>query len=1003
MESLAKSKITDRRKRMEYLLKQSELFAHFGCESKKSTKKSSPKSSPKTSPSRKKSKTVASDTPSGRRHRKTEEEEDAELLKEEEVKDYAMNFNKSPHYIKGPGPMRDYQVRGLNWFIQLHENGINGILADEMGLGKTLQTISMLGYLKHYRGIPGKHLVIVPKSCVQNWVNEFKQWCPSFNVITLHGNLNKYGKECKEGRQKFLKDKVMGDMDSWDIMIVSYELMNIEKAAFRKIPWEYIVIDEAHRIKNEKSKLSYTVREMNSRHRLLLTGTPLQNNLHELWALLNFLLPDIFGDGDMFDEWFDTEDAAEGDTNMVSRLHGILRPFLLRRVKAEVEKSLLPKKEIKVNVGLSQMQREWYTKILMKDIDVINSSEDTKKSNAGKLRLLNILMQLRKCSNHPYLFDGAEPKFDGEFTTDKHLVDNCGKMVILDKLLKKFKERGDRVLIFSQMTRMLDILEDYCQWQGYDYCRLDGQTNHTDRQVDIDGFNKPGSEKFVYMLSTRAGGLGINLMTANIVIMFDSDWNPQVDLQAQDRAHRIGQKKQVMVFRLVTENSVEERIIERAEMKLQLDNLVIQQGRLADSKSNKLSGNDMLGMIRHGANQIFAGKDSTISDEDIDIILEKAEERTKEQQDRLKKLSEGNLKSFSMDFEGDAGDKENKPGFSVYNFEGEDWKSKSKQKEDSVLARWIEPPKRERKNTTYNIDHYFKDAMNASKDKDYKPPKYKKAPQYNSWNFFPAELSDLLEKQMLYYYKQNKQQRRVEEFRDYDNPVGAMNDVNEQIAKARPLTDEEVATRDTLLQQGYPEWKRIDFHAFVRACETFGRKNKKAIVEFLISERREESEIESYYDTFWSRYEEIDDHKRFITQIERGEMKLQKKQDVKDALRTKVSMYTAPFYEMKINYSHSKMALNKCWNDDEDRFMVCLLDKLDIDKDTVFEEIKKHLRTAPQFRFDWFIKSRSTAEIMKRCQYLLNLIEKEYRENKGSVKRKADGKISSVKQKKIKT
>merc|ERR1711972_658401 len=212
----------------EYLLKQSELFAHFGCSEAKASKAASKKSPSKTSPSRKKSKSQVPDTPNNsRRHRKTEEEEDAELLQteKEEIKNYPTHFTSSPHYIKGPGPMRDYQVRGLNWFIQLHENGINGILADEMGLGKTLQTISMLGYLKHYRGIDGKHLVIVPKSCVQNWINEFSRWCPSFRVITLHGNLNKYGKECKEGRQKFLKEKVIGDLDSWDVMVLSYELM----------------------------------------------------------------------------------------------------------------------------------------------------------------------------------------------------------------------------------------------------------------------------------------------------------------------------------------------------------------------------------------------------------------------------------------------------------------------------------------------------------------------------------------------------------------------------------------------------------------------------------------------------------------------------------------------------------------------------------------------------------------------------------------------------------
>jgi len=345
----------------------------------------------------------------------------------------------------------------------------------------------------------------------------------------------------------------------------------------------------------------------------------LQNNLHELWALLNFLLPDVFNSSDDFDSWFNTNTCL-GDNVLIERLHAVLRPFLLRRLKAEVEKRLKPKKEVKVYVGLSKLQREWYTKVLMKDIDVVNGA-----GKVEKMRLQNILMQLRKCSNHPYLFDGAEP--GPPYTTDEHIVTNCGKMVVFDKLLKALKEQGSRVLIFSQMTRMMDILEDYMHWKGYNYCRLDGQTPHEDRQRQINEYNEPDSKKFAFILSTRAGGLGINLATADVVILYDSDWNPQMDLQAMDRAHRIGQKKQVRVFRLITENTVEEKIVERAEVKLRLDKLVIQQGRLVDNQKNALNKDEMLNMIRHGANHVFQSKDSEITDEDIDTILRKGEEK----------------------------------------------------------------------------------------------------------------------------------------------------------------------------------------------------------------------------------------------------------------------------------------------------------------------------------------------------------------------------------------
>ncbi|PIO72732.1 protein, SNF2 family [Teladorsagia circumcincta] len=500
----------------------------------------------------------------------------------------------------------------------------------EQGLGKTLQTIALLGYMKHYKNMASPHLVIVPKSTLKNWMNEFAKWCPS--IVTC----------CVIGDEKERNDVIHNVIlpQKFDVCCTTYEMVLKVKTQLKKLVWKYIIIDEAHRIKNEKSKLSEVVREIKSKNRLLITGTPLQNNLHELWALLNFLLPDMFSSSEDFDSWF-TDGSMQGNADIISRLHKVLQPFLLRRIKSDVEKSLLPKKEVKIYVGLSKMQREWYTKVLMKDIDVINGAGKVEKA-----RLMNILMHLRKAANHPYLFDGAEP--GPPYTTDQHLVDNSGKMVVLDKLLAKLKQQGSRVLIFSQFSRILDLLEDYCWWRQYQYCRLDGNTAHVDRQESIDAFNAPNSEKFIFMLTTRAGGLGINLATADVVVIFDSDWNPQSDLQAMDRAHRIGQKKQVRVFRLITENTVDERIIERAEVKLRLDSIVIQQGRIAEAQKT-LGKDDMINMIRHGAELVFATKDSTITDDDIDVILERAEVKTAELNAKMEELGESNLRNLTFD------------------------------------------------------------------------------------------------------------------------------------------------------------------------------------------------------------------------------------------------------------------------------------------------------------------------------------------------------------------
>ncbi|KAK3730906.1 hypothetical protein QZH41_012611 [Actinostola sp. cb2023] len=705
----------DSTQRFNYLLQQTEFFAHFVDPTSGKKQPTSPlKMKPPTFPTRTRKLSDCGD----HRHRRTEEEEDAELISQNKnAQKSVLHFEKNPHYIKN-GEMRDYQIRGLNWLISLYENGINGILADEMFANIGMLTVlsseahgicwsqfmwqvqnSHLLRLRSWKNSPDYLPVRIhetfqectwttchhcTKSTLANWMTECERWCPTLRAVCLIGT--------QEQRTAFIRDTLLPG--EWDVCVTSYEMVIREKAVFKKFAWRYMVIDEAHRIKNEKSKLSEIVRELRSANRLLLTGTPLQNNLHELWSLLNFLLPDVFTSAEDFDAWFNSNSLEE--KHLVERLHSVLRPFLLRRLKSDVERKLLPKKEIKVYVGLTKMQRKWYTKILMKDIDIVNGA-----GKSDKMRLLNILMQLRKCCNHPYLFDGAEP--GPPYTTDFHLVDNSGKMRILDKLLPRVQQEGSRVLIFSQMTRVLDILEDYCLWRQYEYCRLDGQTPHEERQAFINSFNMPGSSKFVFMLSTRAGGLGINLATADIVIIYDSDWNPQVDLQAMDRAHRIGQKKQVKVFRFISENTVEERIIERAEMKLRLDAVVIQQGRLIDPNI-KVSKDEMLNMIRHGAEAVFATKDEDFTDDDVDKILQKAERKTAEMEEKMKKFGEGSLRKLAMDA----------PVESIFHFEGEDYKEK--QKSGCGIPRWIEPPKRERK-ANYAVDAYFREALRVSEPK----------------------------------------------------------------------------------------------------------------------------------------------------------------------------------------------------------------------------------------------------------------------------------------------
>lgn len=927
-----------------------------------------------------------------RHHRKSEKEEDAELMAEEanegdeDINDSSF-VSESPSYIKH-GKLRDYQIQGLNWLISLHENKLSGILADEMGLGKTLQTISFLGHLRYMKGIDGPFLVIVPKSTLDNWRREFAKWTPEVNVIVLHGD--------KEARQDMLQDVVL--QAKFDVLITSYEMVIKEKGSLKRIAWQYIIIDEAHRIKNEQSALSQIIRLFYSKNRLLITGTPLQNNLHELWALLNFLLPDVFGDSTVFDEWFEQNNSDEDQEIVVQQLHTVLNPFLLRRVKADVEKSLLPKIETNLYVGMTEMQIHWYKSLLEKDIDAVNGAVGKRE---GKTRLLNIVMQLRKCCNHPYLFEGAEP--GPPYTTDEHLVFNAGKMIVLDKLLKRLKEKGSRVLIFSQMSRLLDILEDYCFFRDYEYCRIDGSTSHEERIEAIDDFNRPDSDKFVFLLTTRAGGLGINLVTADTVVLYDSDWNPQADLQAMDRAHRIGQKKQVHVYRFVTENAIEEKVIERAAQKLRLDQLVIQQG--SGKKTANLGNNkdDLLEMIQYGAKDMFDKKSSNISvEDDIDEILKKGDRKTKELNAKYEALGLDDLQKFNG--------MENQ---SAYEWNGQNFQKKSEDK----IAEWINPSRRERRREqqTYSVDDYYKEIIGGNQKGSQKTsvkstpqPKAPRPPKYihgQDFQFFPRELEDLQKKEQLSFKRKTNYKVTIYDIRDrVDGDEERDADDDDEEAEERSYDDEtkkkieekqaeidnaeefgvdDEERKQQLISQGFGNWTKRDLMSFVSACAKFGRYNIDMISQSIGS--KDPKEVRRYCATFWDRYKEISGYEKYLTTIENGERKNEKLKHQDELLKRKVQQYKHPLHEMTVAYPPNNA--RRTYNTLEDKFILLTLSKHGLFADKLYEKLKQEIMASDLFTFDWFFKTRSVHELSKRSTTLLTMVTREY-ENSDSSKRK---------------
>lgn len=492
------------------------------------------------------------------------------------------NITEQPSILVG-GKLKEYQMKGLQWMVSLYNNRLNGILADEMGLGKTIQTISLITFLIENKKQNGPYLVIVPLSTLTNWVNEFNKWAPSVTTLVYKGT--------PSVRKQLASQLKMG---TFQVLLTTYEYIIKEKNLLGKIKWTHMIIDEGHRMKNTQSKLTVTLTQSySSRYRLLLTGTPLQNNLPELWALLNFVLPKIFNSIKSFDEWFNTPfvNTGAGENNMqlneeealliIKRLHKVLRPFLLRRLKKDVEAELPDKVEKVIKCRMSALQVKLYQQ--MKRHKVIlgdNGGGPGKMAKPMGIRgLQNAIMQLRKICNHPYAFEQVEATINPTKENGPDLYRVAGKFELLDRILPKLFATGHRVLIFFQMTAIMDIMEDFLRFRGIKYLRLDGSTKPDDRSVLLKQFNDPQSEYDVFILSTRAGGLGLNLQSADTVIIYDSDWNPHQDLQAQDRAHRIGQKVEVRILRLVTEKSVEETILARAQSKLEINGKVIQAGK----------------------------------------------------------------------------------------------------------------------------------------------------------------------------------------------------------------------------------------------------------------------------------------------------------------------------------------------------------------------------------------------------------------------------------------
>ena len=516
------------------------------------------------------------------------------------------------------GDVMEFQKDGLNWLYYMWFKQQNAILADEMGLGKTIQVIGFFATLIQYHKC-WPFLVVVPNSTCPNWRMEIKKWVPSIRVVTYYGS--SFSRKLAHDHEMFAKD----DSDlRCHVVITSYEAMNDDtsRRVLARIPWAGLVVDEGQRLKNDKTQLYEGLSRIKFPFKILLTGTPLQNNTRELFNLLQFCDPSINA------EELNSEYGVLSKDN-IPKLHEMIRPFFLRRTKAQVLHFLPPIANIIVPVSMSVVQKKLYKSILAKNPQLIQSIFQRNGDKAGmkqaeRKNLNNILLQLRKCLCHPFLYSKAiEERTADSTASQRNLIEAAGKLRLLQIMLPKLQQRGHRVLIFSQFLENLDIVEDFLDGLGILHRRLDGRMTSLEKQKQIEQYNAEGSPYFAFLLSTRSGGVGINLATADTVIIMDPDFNPHQDMQASSRAHRIGQKNKVLVFQLMTRGSAEEKIMQIGKRKMVLDHVLID--RMVAEEDD---GRDLESILRHGAQELFEDDNSGdihYDSESVDRLLDRSQ------------------------------------------------------------------------------------------------------------------------------------------------------------------------------------------------------------------------------------------------------------------------------------------------------------------------------------------------------------------------------------------
>jgi chromodomain-helicase-DNA-binding protein 4 len=527
---------------------------------------------------------------------------------------------KQPDNLIG-GELMKYQIEGLNWLYYQWHCQNNGILADEMGLGKTIQVIAFMATLvQEHNCFP--FLIVVPNSTAANWRREIKQWVPSLRVVAYFGSA-----QARDMAYKYEMYPEGTKELRCHIVVTSYEAASDDscRRMFRSVNWAGLIVDEGQRLKNDKSQLYTALSGVKAPFRLLMTGTPLQNNARELFNLLHFL-----------DETINAaeleEKYAEMTSENVKELHDQIRPFILRRTKAQVLTFLPPLGQVILPLSMSHLQKQLYKSILSKQPELLKAlfTSDKSLKQQERANLSNILMQLRKCLCHPFVYSREiEERTEVAAVSHRNLVEASAKLSLLELLLPKLKARGHRVLIFSQFLDMLSMVEDFLDGMQLAYQRLDGQMGSLEKQKRIDQFNAPDSPLFAFLLSTRAGGVGINLATADTVIILDPDWNPHQDLQAIARAHRIGQKNKVLCFQLMTRASVEEKIIQMGRKKMALDHVVVEQ-----LDADDIEEHDVESILKFGAAELFKDdnndQDIRYDDESIEKLLDRSQiENTK--------------------------------------------------------------------------------------------------------------------------------------------------------------------------------------------------------------------------------------------------------------------------------------------------------------------------------------------------------------------------------------